>query len=729
MKAVIMAGGFGTRLRPITEGIPKPCVPILGEPCIVRTVRSLAGLGIREIHVSLFYLPERIREALDLPEFADLKLVFHRENVPLGTAGSVRNCMEDCDEDFVVVSGDAVFDFDLSPVFDFHSRHGGSVTVVTSRVLDPEEFGVILRDGEGRITRFSEKPDWSHVCSDDANTGIYVCSPSFLNCIPQGVSDFSRDVFPSMMDKGQPVYCYSADGYWCDVGTVSSYLECNSRLLRFGAGAVGSPVDGETVVEGPCYIGKNVRMKNCRIGPGTVIGDGCVLEGARLEGCVLHSRVRCEDGVAVRNAVICEGAVLHRKVRIGDECVVGADCALGAGVTVSAGVKIYPSNRIPAGVRLSENVYRRMRNPVPEEGTIYFPFGEDFGGAGIYETGRALAELFGGDLAVGRAEPRDAASTMTFCGGVLASGKNVYDTGVNDLSRFRFILRNYAFRGGAFFDRNYSNLVLRIFDGNGMPLSHGGSKRFLRCLTEPSSCGDSEGSYRVFRGGAKSYLSYLRSFGLPGRLTVRTVPSPILSSLLPALPEPEAKERLRVGPCWVRVERENGEPFDEDLIRLSACVALGRIQSSVYIPESYPAVAEEVGRRYGFRVLRVPEGDGGERKLFPLTDPNVQGLLILGLLDRENCSFEAFAEKLPHFAVKQRDVSVPFPCGSVMRTLIALGGTPGDGVRFSDHRGTVRIVPKATEASFRIVSEASDSEQAEELCDFYALKLKGLKPD
>ena len=322
-----------------------------------------------------------------------------------------------------------------------------------------------------------------------------------------------------------------------------------------------------------------------------------------------------------------------------------------------------------------------------------------------------------------------AASVMTFCGGVLSCGKDVYDTGVNDLARFRFTLRNYAFRGGAFVDRNYSNLILRLFDGNGMPLSSSDSKKFLRRLSSPGSCGEDSGAYRVFRGGAKSYLSYLRSFGVPRRLTVRVSASPLLSPLLPDLSPDGAEERMRIGPGWVRMERFNGDPYDGDLVRLCACVALGRRHPLVYIPESYPAITEQVARDCGFRVERVEDGGEAARKLFPLTDPNVQALLILGYLSEENCSFASFAERQPRFSVKQRDISVPGSPGSVMRTLVSLGGIPGEGVRFSDGRGTVRIVPKASSRGFRIISEASGAEQAEELCDFYSLKLKGLKPD
>ncbi len=663
------------------------------------------------------------------PEFEDLSIYFHEEAIPLGTAGSVKNCLKSCEDDFLVVSGDGIFDFDLAPAIAWHQREDRLLTLVSTRVEDPGEYGVLLADERGRILRFLEKPDWSHAYSDNVNTGIYICSRSLLEHIPDVVCDFSKDIFPALMKKQIPIYRYAAEGYWCDVGTVSSYLDCNRNLLSSEKSLIQSPVDEGTVIESPCYVGKNVRLDGCHLGPYTVIGDGCDLSGCRLEGCVLHSGVVCKAGSAARNSVLCKNSVLHAASRVGDECVIGADCEIGPGATVPAGVKIYPSNRIPENTFVSGNVHHKLRSLLPEDGRILFPFGEDFGGAVMYEIGRAVAELFDGEVLVGRAEQRDASATMTFCGGVLGCGKNVYDTGVNDLSQFRFTLRNYAFRCGAFFQRNYSNLILRLYDGNGMPLSSSLGRKLLQGLTRESSCGERDGIYRIFRGGAKSYQSYLRSFDIPSRLMVRVVPTPVLSPLLPRIPEPEARERMRIGPEWVRIERPDGEPFDEDLIRLCVCIALGRKESPVHFPDSFPNITEEVSELFHFRALRTSADHENIRKLFPFTDPNVQALLILNLLQEEKCSFQRFVSRLPSFSVKQRDVSVSLSRSAVMRILASSGGELREGIRFADRVGVVRIVPKQNSNAFRIFSEATNAESAEELCEFYSMKLKGLKPD
>lgn len=727
MKAVIMAGGLGTRLSPITEAIPKPCVPIVSEPCILRAVRRLAAMGIQEFHISLFYLPDRIKALFSTDEFKDLCVRFYTETSPLGTAGSVKHCLKEQDGEFLVLSADGVFDFDLSDALRFHRRHNGPVTVLTARSEDPGSFGVLLCEDDGRITRFVEKPDWAHAYSDEVNTGIYLCSPAFYRYLPEGPADFSRDVFPRMLRDGIPIYRYPLSGYWCDVGTVPSYLECNFRLLEDRTDLPSEVSDKQTVLIPPCYVGKNVTLNGCRIGPYAIIGDGCELQGACVERSVLHDSVRCDTGVSLRNAVVCNGSVLREGVRVGDFAVIGASCDVGANTVVSAGVRIFPSNRIPARSLIRTHVHRTPCDLTPDEGKILFPFGKDFCGSAFYEIGRALASVFGGDVAVGRKEQRDASCVMTLCGGILASGNHVHDMGVNELSRFRFALRRYPFSAGAFVQRNYSNLVLRLYDGNGMPLSSEQSRRLQRALSSDWECCGENGMYRIFRGAVRAYDSYLRSFPIPDVLPMRVSPTPILSRLLPD--SGSGTERMRPGDSWVRIENEAGDPFREDQIRLAACIALGSLQNTVPIPEDYPLVTESVAKDHGFRVLRVSQNDADYRKIFPLTDPNVVALLILNLLSVEKCTFSDFVRTLPPFAVKQRDVAVSAARSSIMRALSRSGGELSQGIRFRDASGSVRIIPKERSNAFRIVSEAAAPEIAEELCDYYSMKLKGLNPD
>ena len=728
MKAVVWAGGFGTGLGPLTEGTPTACVPIAGVPCIVRSMRLLASSGVREFHVSLFHSPQEVRNALSDPALAECAVLYHAESVPLGTAGAVKNCLPFCDEDFLVIRGDCSFDFDLTDAIAFHRSHRGPLTVVSSRA-DASGVGTLLADSEGRITRYSPPCDGNLPCSDEVDTGIYLCSSHLLELIPNGCCDFSKDVLPQLLGQNVLLYRYALQGYWSDLGSVSSYLKCNRRFLATEGDRIHTVPDSETVVESPCYIGKNVSLQGCHVGPYTVIGDNCILKGTRLEGCVLESGVACSVGSVARNAVLCHHAVLREDSRIGDDCVIGADCEIGSGATVPAGVKIYPSNRIPPNVFVSGSVHHKLRTLIPDEGKILFPYGRDFGGAMIFEIGRALAEQFEGDVVVGRAEQRDSSAAMTFCGGVISCGKNVYDTGINDLQRFRFTVRNYAFRCGAFFQRNYSNLVLRLFDGNGMPLSVSQADQFIRILSKGGCCGEQEGLYRVFRGGSKSYLSYLRSFGLPSRTNLRVTPSQILLPLLPRSSDASACERLRIGDEWIRAERHDGDPFDESYLTLAACISLGRRESPVYVPQHLPEIADRIASSYGFRIRRIGAEDPHVRKLYPLTDPNVCAILILRLLEEERCGFGDFVASLPPFCVKHRDVSVPMSRGAVLRRLSSVGGDLGDGMLFRDRGGSVRVIPKENPNIFRVFGEAANSETAEELCEFYTKKLKGLKPD
>ena len=220
MKAVIMAGGQGTRLRPLTSNQPKPMLPVVNRPMMEHIVRLLARHGFKEMIVTLQFLPTLISNYFgDGSEWGSC-IEYSTEFAPLGTAGSVKNSAQLLDEAFLVISGDALTDIDLTKIVDFHRRSRAMATLTLIRVDNPLEFGIVVTDSAGRIERFLEKPDWGQVFSDTINTGIYVLEPEVLDFIPEGRSfDFSRDLFPYLLENGYPLYGYVADGYWCDIGT------------------------------------------------------------------------------------------------------------------------------------------------------------------------------------------------------------------------------------------------------------------------------------------------------------------------------------------------------------------------------------------------------------------------------------------------------------------------------------------------------------------------------
>lgn len=228
MKAVIMAGGEGTRLRAVTGPLPKPLVPLLGRPIMEHILLLLRRYGFTQVCAALRYRSSDIRNAFGNGRRLGLQIEYRIEDRPLGTAGCVKNCADFTDgEDFLVISGDAACDFDLGRLMARHRESGSAATIALSRQAEPLRFGLAVTDGEGRVRSFVEKPRWPQVVTDLVNTGIYVLSPRAMALIPPGQPfDFARDLFPLLLEREELVLGLPMEGYWCDVGTPLSYYRC-----------------------------------------------------------------------------------------------------------------------------------------------------------------------------------------------------------------------------------------------------------------------------------------------------------------------------------------------------------------------------------------------------------------------------------------------------------------------------------------------------------------------
>ncbi len=275
MKAVVMAGGQGTRLRPLTSNQPKPMVPIVNKPCIQHILELVQRHGINEAVMTLAFLPRLIRNHFGDGSSLGMHIDYTVEETPAGTAGSIRLAKDLLDETFLVISGDALTDFDLTKVINFHKEREAMVTIALTSVENPLEFGVVIVDDQGRIQRFLEKPGWGQVFSDTVNTGIYVLEPEIFDHIPEGQPyDFSHDLFPKLFEMKKPLYGMVCEGYWQDVGSLEQYVAANRDALdgkikltppgvrlrgNIWVGK-GAQIDSLDDVEGPAVIGENVRV-------------------------------------------------------------------------------------------------------------------------------------------------------------------------------------------------------------------------------------------------------------------------------------------------------------------------------------------------------------------------------------------------------------------------------------------------------------------------------------
>ncbi|REF00197.1 mannose-1-phosphate guanylyltransferase/phosphomannomutase [Thermomonospora umbrina] len=384
-----MAGGEGTRLRPMTANQPKPLLPVINRPIMEHVLRLLKRHGLTETVVTVQFLAALIRNYFGDGEELGMSLSYATEEIPLGTAGSVKNAQEALrDDQFLVISGDALTDIDLTAMVDFHKKNGALVTIGLKRVPNPLEFGIIIVDDEGRIQRFLEKPTWGQVFSDTVNTGIYVMEPEVLDHVAEGVSvDWSSDVFPKLLAEGAPLFGYVADCYWEDVGTHESYLKAQADMLsgrvdvemdgfEVSPGvwmAEGAEVDPGAVLKGPLYIGDYAKIEaGVELREFTVLGSNVVVkEGAFLHRAVVHDNVFVGPSTNLRGCVIGKNTDVMAGARVEEGAVVGDECVIEAEAYVSNGVKVYPFKTIEAGAVVNTSVIWESRG----QRTLFGPRG------------------------------------------------------------------------------------------------------------------------------------------------------------------------------------------------------------------------------------------------------------------------------------------------------------------------------------------------------------------
>lgn len=451
MKAVIMAGGEGTRLRPLTCNVPKPMVPVANRPVMEHIIELALKHGIKDLAVTLQYLPGVIKRHFgDGPDFGVNIKYFVEEN-PLGTAGSVRSASGFLDETFAVISGDAFTNMDISDAVKFHYEKKAVVTLILKKVKVPLEYGVVITDSDCRIIRFLEKPGWSEVFSNIANTGIYIMSPEIFKYIEKGEKlDFSKDIFPKLMELEVPLYGYTTDRYWCDIGDMDAYMEVHRDIMDGKVDAVirgneiskgiwvdeNCSISKDAVLEGPCIIGKNNLVgSNARIGPYSVLGDSNFIgAGSSVNGSIIWNRCLMNTNCNTEEAIICNRVILGKGAAVLDGAVIGDGTFVGEESLVKQGIKVWPGKNIEQGTVLSVNVVtgKGPMHKVFRENGVNGRIGMDMTPEFSARLGAAFVSALPGNVKIAAGCDGDAASGMikdSLCSGMLSAGAEIIDLG------------------------------------------------------------------------------------------------------------------------------------------------------------------------------------------------------------------------------------------------------------------------------------------------------------
>lgn len=356
MRAIIIAGGLGTRLRPLTYNVPKPIVPLANKPFVFHQIELLKKFGIKEIILNLHYLSDSIKNIFDDGKKLGVKVYYSIEEHPLGTAGAVKNAEEFFEEGpMLVFNGDILTDMNLEKAISFHNKKKAKVTLTLTEVEDPTPYGLVITDSDGRVLEFREKPAWEQVTAHTINAGIYIVDPSIFKLVPKGKEfSFERQLYPMLLEQGEPIYGYVTDAYWMDIGNPEKYLQAHHDILSGDvmASIPGNKISANIWVEDKAKISSSAKVKGpSLIGESSQIADDVLLD----EYVVLGSSVtvgkfsRLKNCVVQSNTVIGEGVKMEGCI-IGNKCSIEDFCLVGKGVTLADGSILKKGTRIGGGI-------------------------------------------------------------------------------------------------------------------------------------------------------------------------------------------------------------------------------------------------------------------------------------------------------------------------------------------------------------------------------------------
>ncbi|MCK9472790.1 sugar phosphate nucleotidyltransferase [Sulfurimonas sp.] len=455
MKAIVLAGGFGTRIQPLTNTIPKPMLPILNAPMMEHIIIKLRDdLGIKDIAVLLYFMPEVIKEYFKDGEDLGVNITYFLPDNDYGTAGAVGFARDFLDETFIIVSGDLVTDFKFSKIYEFHKQKKSKLTIALTPVKNPLEFGVVIANKQGKIEKFLEKPSWGEVFSDTINTGIYIIEPEILDFIPRGENyDFAKDLFVHLMASNITLWGCHIEGYWRDVGNPQSYREVYQDIFEgkialpikgkktvYPKGVLylekGASVDKSVQIKGLVVLGKNSKIEGlCKLN-NSILGKGCTLgEEVSLSNTIFWQGCSVGSKTNIHNGVICNDVKIDKKVKAKHGVIIAQNCTIYKNVSFLKDVMVWPNKIIEQNSIISNNVIwmDKYKSSIFESGSVA-------GRANIElscELCIKLAEALGSILPVGSnvylSRDYHKGSRMlkrAFLSGLLSTGINAVDASI-----------------------------------------------------------------------------------------------------------------------------------------------------------------------------------------------------------------------------------------------------------------------------------------------------------
>jgi len=497
MTGVILAGGFGTRLRPLTINIPKPMVPIANKPILHHIIKLLKKNGIKDLIIILYYQPELIKDYFRDGEKFGVNIKYIISDEDLGTCGATALAKDYLKDDFLVISGDVLTDFNLSEIINFHLKKKSIATITLTRVSNPLQYGIVITNEDGKIVRFLEKPSWGEVFSDTINTGIYILNPKIFDFVPEKKEfDFSKNLFPLLLKKELPIFGYISSGYWKDIGNVKEYKIAHEDIIK---GQVEIEIEGERAsrIGSDIWMAEDCKIKNIKNLLGTVVlGNNVKIGNSRIFNSFIGDNVEIEDGVEISDSIIWENTKIKKECKISDsilckkvfinekttlegENIVSDECNIGKYVTLKKGVFIWPSKIVTDNSIVTHSlVWGKSWST-----SLFGSYGI-IGANNVEVTpefaakiGCAYGTILGKGSEVFTGRDVDKSSRMlkrAMIAGLISTGVNVQDLRATPVPILRFAIRTQGSSGGVHvkrspFDPHLTNI--KFFDKEGFDLS------------------------------------------------------------------------------------------------------------------------------------------------------------------------------------------------------------------------------------------------------------------
>lgn len=497
MKAVIMAGGFGTRLRPLTLGIPKPMVPLGGPPLMEQVIRLLVRHGLTEIIALLYFQAESVINYFGDGKKFGARIEYLLATDDYGTAGSVKNAESKLTDRFLVISGDVYTNIDLSEAVRHHIARRALASIVLTSLENPLPYGIVITDQQGKITRFLEKPTWGQVFSDTVNTGIYILEKEVLERIPpRTFFDFSQNLFPSLLAAQSPLYGYVASGYWRDVGNLDQYFQVHRDLIA-GKVALDFNLDHLDRPEARLFVGSQIKVDpsaefsgvviiqdNCTIGAGAKIANSVIGKGTKIapeatvSGSIVWSNCAIGQRATLLECIVCNDSRIGAEATVQENAIISEHCQIGQRATIISGVKVWPSKTVEEAAVLNASLVwgaawnRELFFDAKVSGLANMELTPEF----AVKLGAALGAFLGEGATVITSRDASKVSRMInramICG-LLATGVNVQDLRTMPIPVVRYELKSGRERGGIHVrhspqDRRLLDIV--FFDSGGQDL-------------------------------------------------------------------------------------------------------------------------------------------------------------------------------------------------------------------------------------------------------------------